>query len=76
MKLEMKTGFAVMLLVLFIVCIFCVGWVGVAGAVELPSTPTPAPTMDPWDDIVYPTPMATPSWKPRLYLPIVINGEN
>jgi hypothetical protein len=69
MKLEMKTGFAVMLLVLFIACIFCVGWVGVVGAVELPSTPTLAPTMDPGTPIPYPTSMPPPEF--RLYLPVI-----
>lgn len=71
MKLEMKTGFAVLLLILFVVCMFCVGWVSVAGAVELPSTPTLAPTMDPWET-PYPTPNPIPEFK--FYLPIIRGG--
>jgi len=79
MKLEMKTGFAVILLVLFIVCIFCVGWVGVADAVELPSTPTPAPTMKVCAP--NPTPTPTPAGIPmpepefEIYLPIVVTDR-
>lgn len=81
MKLEMKTGFAVMLLILFVTCIFCVGWVSVAGAVELPSTPTLAPTMNPFaPEPTYPPPMPTPNWNPgdyrfEFYLPLVIGGS-
>ena len=81
MKLEMKTGFAVMLLILFVVCIFCVGWVGVAGAVELPSTPTPAPTMRVCVQPPPPTPTPTvpgipmPEPESKLYLPLIIQQK-
>lgn len=77
MKLEMKSGFAIVLLVIFVVCVMCVGWVGVVGASELPSTPTPAPTMAMGTPIPYPSPMPTPTMPTvkEFYLPIVLRCE-
>lgn len=74
MELRMKTGFAIVLFLIFLACIICSTGASVVGAVELPSTPTPAPTMrvclpDRPTPTLAPYPSPTPVAK--VYFPLV-----
>lgn len=58
-------------------CLLALVWsTAFAEEIELPYfTPTPAPTMDPWDDIIYPPPSTPPAWPivHTFYMPIVFS---
>jgi hypothetical protein len=79
MKIEMSTAIVVLLILLLVCCWFGVLAVAAADAQSYPPLPTPAPTMDPWDDIIYPPPSTPPAWpipySHTFYLPFVAQGD-